>query len=155
MKPLKIDFGSGYNPCPDYKTCDCVSLPTLNYYSDPETFIISDRMGNELPRKSTEEIRCRNVVHHIQDLKAFFCKLSVYTRTLRVIEPKEWCFNQNVIQDRIWYRWMLKRPEIWFSETWRDYVAVAKEFGFPVVLSHRSLNDFEEETVFLSWWAAH
>ena len=34
---LKIDFGSGYNPYPGYKTCDITQGPYLDYVYNTET----------------------------------------------------------------------------------------------------------------------
>ena len=80
---LKIDFGSGYNPNKEYKTCDITGSPILDYMYDKKDTIL------DLKEKSVDEFYLRNVVHHIPDLKRTFKCLKKYLKNggkIKIIE---------------------------------------------------------------------
>jgi hypothetical protein len=113
---VKIDIGSGYNPAVGYKTLD--SNYSSNYH-DIE----------ELP--SVDVFRCRNVIHHIQNLNLFFKQLHEKLKNngkIIIIEPIEEFYKQNLFLDNLWYRWINKRNDIYISNSYRDYLQIAKVF---------------------------
>lgn len=65
---LKIDFGSGYNPYPGYKTCDITQGPYLDYVYNTET---NEIIG--LQEGSVDEFRLKNVLHHADIPKVIQC----------------------------------------------------------------------------------
>lgn len=130
---LCIDYGSGYNPKPGYKTCDITESPMLDYVV--RDYHIFSREG-ELESETVDAFHCRNVLHHIKDLKMALEQIARYLKkggTLEIIEPTEEAFGVNWFLDCFWYRWFDNgKRNVWFSDRWRDYVAVAKECGFEV-----------------------
>ena len=86
---LKIDFGSGYNPNKEYKTCDITGSPILNYLYDKKDTILN------LKEKSVDEFYLRNVVHHIPDLKRTFKCLKKYLKNGGKIKIIEW--NKSIL----------------------------------------------------------
>lgn len=138
---LKIDFGSGYNPNSEYKTCDITYLPNLDYVYDMyENSIIG------LEENSVDEFYMRNVVHHIKDLKEVFQMLYGYLKnngTIKIIDARKEYFEKNVILDIIWYRYVIPRYEIWFSRQYRDYFSILEDLGFRLM----SKEYFEEKEV--------
>lgn len=125
---LKIDFGSGYNPKPGYKTCDVTYAPFLDYvYDEEKNQILYCEKG------SVDEFHLRNVVHHVKDLHRLFECLKFYLKengTITIIDARKEYFTQNVILDIIWYRYVIPRYEIWFAKTYRDYSKVLTKLGF-------------------------
>ena len=116
---LKIDFGSGYNPNKEYKTCDITFLPNLDYAYD-----IFNNTIIGLEENTVDEFYLRNVVHHIKDLDATFEMLYRYLKPggiIKIIDVRKEYFKKNVILDIIWYRYVIPRYEIWFSRTYREY----------------------------------
>ena len=47
---------------------------------------------------------------------------------LRIIEPNKDYFKQNVFLDKLWYRFVNDRKDIWFSETYRDYQYILNKY---------------------------
>ncbi len=128
---LKIDFGSGYNPNKDYKTCDITYLPNLDYVYDLENNII---LGCE--ENTVDEFFLRNVVHHIQDLKRTFSCLKKYLKKggeIKIIDVRKEYFDANVVLDTIWYRYVIPRYEVWFSRYYRDYFEVLNNMNFKLI----------------------
>lgn len=127
MKKLKIDFGSGYNPNHEYKTCDITYLPNLDYVYDQENNVI---LGCKT--HSVDEFYLRNVVHHLPDIeKTFRCLLSYLKNNgeIKIIDVRKEFFKQNVILDIIWYRYVIPRYEVWFSGYYRDYFKILENLG--------------------------
>lgn len=125
---LKIDFGSGYNPNKEYKLCDITFLPNLDYAYDIEKNVIIGCCEN-----SVDEFYLRNVVHHIKDLSYTFTCLYRYLKkdgVLKIIDVREEFYKQNLILDIIWYRYVIPRYEIWFSNKYRNYFDVLEKMGF-------------------------
>src|ERR1035437_940569 len=93
----KLDFGSGYNPQTEYKTCDVCGY--VDYYFDPIEYKIDAEDG------IFDEIRCRNVIHHVKDLnklsKEFYRVLKNGGR-LKIIEPIRECYDANYYLDYLW-----------------------------------------------------
>ena len=83
----KLDFGSGYNPEKDFKTCDIYG--NVDYYFDPESYRINTD-------DKFDYIRCRNVIHHIKDIDKLsqeFNRLLTDGGTLEIIDVrKEYTF---------------------------------------------------------------
>lgn len=74
----------------------------------------------------------RNVVHHLPDMRRTFECLLRYLKdggTIQIIDARKEYFKQNVILDILWYRYVIPRPEIWFSTIYRDYFKVLEELG--------------------------
>ena len=137
---LKIDFGSGYNAKPGYKTCDITYAPFLDYVYDIEKNQI---IGCE--KKSVDEFYMRNVVQHIKDLQKCFSMIKEYLKddgSLVIIDTQKEYFLQNVILDIIWYRFVIPRYEIWFSKSYRDYGKVLTDLGF-VKINNQTINEKE------------
>lgn len=128
---LKIDFGSGYNPNKEYKTCDITFLPNLDYAYDQDNKVI---VGCEY--NTVDEFYLRNVVHHIKDLKDTFEMLKKYLKVdgvIKIIDVRKEYFKQNVILDILWYRYVIPRYEVWFSREYRNYFEILEELGFKLV----------------------
>ena len=128
---LKIDFGSGYNPQKEYKTCDITYMPYLDYVYDVETNTIIGCKENIV-----DEFYLRNVVHHIKDLKRTFFCLKRYLKKggeIKIIDVRKENFDTNVVLDIIWYRYVIPRYEVWFSRTYRDYFKVLKKMNFKLI----------------------
>lgn len=141
---LKIDFGSGYNPNKDYKTCDITYLPNLDYVYDVDNNTI---IGCE--ENTVDEFYLRNVVHHIKDLKSTFSCLKRFLKkggTIKIIDVRKEYFKTNVILDIIWYRYLIPRYEIWFSQKYRDYFEILKQMNFKLISKH-----YEEEKEVSIW----
>lgn len=131
---LKIDFGSGYNPNPTYKLCDITYLPNLDYVYDIDNNTI---IGCE--EDSVDEFYLRNVVHHIKDLNKTFNCLKRYLKKggiIKIIDARKEYFKQNVILDIIWYRYVIPRYEVWFSNKYRDYNSIILKLGFELIDYH-------------------
>lgn len=110
----KLDFGSGYNPQKDFKTCDIYGY--VDYYFDPETYTIQTD-------DKFDHIRCRNVIHHIKDLGKLekeFSRVLKDNGTLEIIEPRKEYYSENYYLDYLWYRFVIPRYEVWFSTRYRD-----------------------------------
>lgn len=125
---LKIDFGSGYNPKPGYKTCDITYAPFLDFaYDEDKNQILYCEEG------SVDEFYLRNVVHHVKDFTKLFSCLKTYLKengTIVIVDVREEFFAKNVILDTIWYRYVIPRYEIWFAKYYRDYSKVLTKLGF-------------------------
>jgi ubiquinone/menaquinone biosynthesis C-methylase UbiE len=110
----KLDFGSGYNPVDGFKTCDINGY--VDYYFDPILYKIkTDDKFNY--------IRCRNVFHHIRDLKKLskeFYRVLKDNGKLEIIEARKEYYNENYYLDYFWYRYVIPRYEVWFSNEYRD-----------------------------------
>lgn len=128
---LKIDFGSGYAPHSGYKTCDVTYLPQLDYVYDQEENLILGCKEN-----TVDEFYLRNVVHHLPDIHKTFSCLARYLKKegiLQIIDCRKEYYKQNVILDILWYRYVIPRYEVWFSNCYRDYFSILKELGFEQV----------------------
>jgi ubiquinone/menaquinone biosynthesis C-methylase UbiE len=129
---MKLDFGSGYNPAHGYKTCDCTGNPMLDYHFDAVKYRIADC------RASTFDlIRCKNVIHHVPDIKKLFIELVRVLKpkgSLLIIEPTPKAYPVNVFLDTLWYRSIIPREEVWFSSVWRDYRNILTESQMSVIL---------------------
>lgn len=129
---VKIDFGSGYNPKKGYKTCDFTMLPFLDYISINNK--IYDKNG-EIKESSISKIRCRNVIHHIKNLDELFYNFNRYLKKngkLEIIDCREEYYYANWFMDNLWYRYIIPRPEVWFSNEYRNYINICKKYGFKV-----------------------
>lgn len=127
LPKLKIDFGSGYHPNPDYKICDITYLPNLDYVYDQEDNVIIGCKFN-----SVDEFYLRNVVHHLPDIQRTFECLLRYLKEdgeIRIIDVRRECYSVNVILDIIWYRYVIPRYEVWFSKSYRDYGSILEQLG--------------------------
>jgi SAM-dependent methyltransferase len=125
----RIDFGSGFNPHIGYATCD-------PFHPMADVLYDTDAYRMEMDDMTAGEILCRNVLHHVRDLDRLFAE---FARVLRpggivtVVEPRAEAFETNVFLDRLWYRGLIPRPEVWIAEEYRDYAAVAARHGFRTV----------------------
>lgn len=119
----KLDFGSGHNPKEGYKTCDIHGY--VDYYFDNiEYKIITDD-------NVFDEIRCHNVIHHIQDLRKLSKEFNRVIRpggTLEITESTRECYKMNYYLDFLWYRFIIPRHDIWFSPKYRDCREYFTEF---------------------------
>ena len=141
---LRIDFGSGYNPQKDYKTCDITYAPFLDYVYDRDKNIILDCDEN-----SVDEFFMRNVVHHIEDLEETFSCIKRYLKengTLKIVDARKEDFLKNVILDILWYRYVTPRYDIWFSTYYRDYAEVLEQMNFELI------DRYEEAEKEISLW---
>lgn len=117
---MKLDVGSGYHPAPGYYTADIGGSPSLDYH------IIDGHI--ECPDALFEEVRARNVVHHIKEPASFFAELARVTQpggTVVIIEPVPTRFEINRTLDILWYRYIYCRPEIFIANNpveWLDKV---------------------------------
>lgn len=119
---VKIDFGSGYNPRSGYASCDFIPLPNLGYYFDGKH--ITNLVGE------VDKYSIRNVLHHIKDLDCIIDYLVgtlAVGGTIEVIECRREHYSTNYLLDSIYYRWCNCKPEIWFSDAYRDYKSILKK----------------------------
>lgn len=134
MSLIKIDFGSGYNPCDGYKTCDMTGSPYLDYWYDMENNIIWSKKG-ELEKGSVSEFRIKNVLHHVVDVECLVKLLSEYLMDdgkLLFIEPKEQYYRTNIILDYIWYRYVQQFYEIKIICWYREFISIFLNNGFKI-----------------------
>ncbi len=137
----RLDFGSGYNPEGNYETCDIYGY--VDYYFDPIEY------KTDAEDKSFDIIRCRNVIHHIKNLK----KLSKeFTRILKdgglieIIEPRKEYYSSNYYLDYLWYRFIIPRYEVWFSNKYRD---CRDYFCEKFTLEYHEIQDEKEIFIFM------
>ena len=105
-----VDFGSGYNPYKNFKTCD-VSY-NCSFHS------IKDILDN-----SCKLIRCRNVMHHIKDLEEIFNEFNrvlIKGGKLIIIDCSKEHYKTNLLLDNIYYKSIAKNYDIWYSNKYRD-----------------------------------
>lgn len=124
MQRRKLDFGSGHRPRPGYMTCDIVGRP--DFYFDPENYHIED-----VPDGYFDEIICFNVLHHVKDLDRLaqeFERVLKIGGKLIIGEPKKDCYEANKALDYLWYRWIIPRHYIWWSQTYRDWRSIFKRY---------------------------
>ena len=130
---LLIDYGSGYSPYNGYKTEDVTGFPNLDF------LIVNNKIFNkdsEISKDSVNGFRLRNVIHHIKDLEDLFSNLKSYLQlggTIEIIECSKQNFTANFFLDFLWYRVIIPRYDIWFSKGYRDYISIAKHYGFSLV----------------------
>lgn len=136
----KLDFGSGYNPEDDYETCDIYGY--VDYYFDPIEYKI------EADDKSFDLIRCRNVIHHIKDIKKLSKEFSRVLKTegiLEITEARKEYYSANYYLDYLWYRFVIPRYEVWFCNKYRDCRDYFDEFD----LEHYDTLDEKELFIFI------
>lgn len=122
-KIRRLDFGSGYNPEEDYETCDIYGH--VDYYFDPIEYKI------DVEDNTFDIVRCRNVIHHIKDIRRLSAELSRITKgcgILEITEARKEHYKSNYFLDYLWYRFIIPRYEIWFSTKYRDCRYFFSEF---------------------------
>lgn len=118
----KLDFGSGYNPGDGFKTCDIYGY--VDYYFDPVTYKVNTD-------EKFDHIRCRNVLHHIEDfdkLSNEFKRILNDGGVLEIIEAREEYYSENYYLDYLWYRYVIPRYEVWFCPKYRSCKDYFKDF---------------------------
>ncbi|TYQ16937.1 UNVERIFIED_CONTAM: hypothetical protein Cloal_3518 [Acetivibrio alkalicellulosi] len=147
---LKIDFGCGLKPEPGYKTCDITTYPYLDYWYDPVSHTITD-----LKPLSIDELRCRNVLHHIYDLEDSIIALDRYIKPegiIRVIEPRKEYFDINVMLDTIYYHGVCNMKDMWFSKSYREYIHIFENIGYQILkrrdIENKTTANRHEEIIF-------
>ena len=131
----RLDFGSGYNPQDDYKTCDIYGY--VDYYFDPIEYYI------DVEDKTFDIIRCRNVIHHIQDIKRLSKEFSRVLKDggiLEITEARKEYYSANYYLDYLWYRFIIPRYEVWFCKKYRDCRDYFDEFELNL---YETLNEKE------------
>lgn len=128
LKEIKIDFGSGYNPRKGFMTCDFVPSPNLDFLFTGDDII--NQYGESI--ENINIIYIRNVLHHIEELdnvlNLLYNKLS-YDGIIIIEEARKEYYAQNYTLDCLWYRYVLPRDDIWFSEIYRDYKSILETLG--------------------------
>jgi len=125
---FKLDFGSGYNPEKGYYKCDITRSPTIDFLFDRYSYTIID-----IEDSSIDLIRCKNVIHHVKDLEHLFIEFNRVLKVggiVNIIEPTKDNYMTNKILDIIWYRFLVQRYDIWFSNNYRDYISIINKIGF-------------------------
>ncbi len=131
---MKIDFGSGYNPKQGYKSCDFTENPILDF--QVKNYKIYSDINIELPQNSVDEFYVRNTLHHIKDLSLILQMFYFYLKNngkLIIIDCRSDFYEKNLFLDKLWYRYIIPRPEIWFSNTYRNYKKIALKVGFKLI----------------------
>lgn len=141
----KLDFGSGYNPGDGFKTCDIYGY--VDYYFDPIEYHIETD-------DKFDYIRCRNVIHHIKDLGKLSLELYRVLNVggiLEIIEPREEYYPENYYLDYLWYRYIIPRYEVWFSNEYRNCRNLFHEFLFKdyFVENEKEIFIFEKHNLFV------
>ena len=106
---IYVDVGSGYHPYKKFKTCDLQYSCT--YYDI-----------KEIENKSVNLFRCRNVIHHVNDLNEFLGTLAtklVAKGTLIIIDCLHKDFSANVFLDILWYRGIKQNHDIFIAKEYR------------------------------------
>lgn len=122
MPRRKLDFGSGHKPRRSYASCDITGL--AEFYFDPFEYRL------HAPNEYFDEIIAFNVLHHIQDLNRVAAELIRCLKIggkLIIAESKEDLYAANCFLDYLWYRWLIPRPEIWWSKKYRNWKEAFKE----------------------------
>lgn len=125
-EPLRIDFGSGYNPKDGYKTCDITFAPNLDYVYDKDANVIIN-----LEKASVDEFYAKNVLHHsnIERLVSCFYQYLKHKGIVTIIEPQVIYYEQNRCLDIFWYRYIYLRYEISIPPKKReDYTLCFKKY---------------------------
>jgi SAM-dependent methyltransferase len=138
MQGRKLDFGSGHKPRRGFLTCD------LDGYCD--YYVIGGRIT--APDGHFSVIRASNVIHHIKDLDGLareFLRCLAPGGLLYIIEPHKDAYEANKFLDRLWYRVIAPRPDIWWSETYRDW---SEYFSKHFVLNSKARTKHLEVTTF-------
>jgi SAM-dependent methyltransferase len=126
---MNLDFGSGYNPKEGYKTCDFTFGSNLDFCYDSNINKIISSDGNVCKKLLFKNINCRNVLHHIKNIKLTINELYRVLKIggkLTIIEPRKEYFKQNIFLDKLWYCSINKREDIWISEEYREYDNILK-----------------------------
>ena len=103
----------------------------------------------DLKEKSVDEFYLRNIVHHIPDLKRTFKCLKKYLKDngkIKIIECKKENYHANWFLDSLWYRYIIPREEVWFSDKYRNYGNVLLNIGF------KKIEFYEENEKEISIW---
>lgn len=119
----KLDFGSGYNPKKGFKSCDIYGY--VDYYFDPIKYKINVN-DNEF-----DFIRCKNVIHHVKDLNKLsdeFYRVLKNDGLLKIIDVRKEYYDSNYFLDYLWYRYIIPRYDIWFSNKYRNCRNYFKNF---------------------------
>lgn len=136
---LCVDFGSGYNARPGFKTCDITTNPLLDYRYDGNNCI------EGLDHDTVDVFYMRNVVHHIEDLKRVFNCIKRYLKlygVLIVVDCRKEYFQANYFLDKVWYR-HVNQTNMYISPQYRDYISILTDIGF-VVNSYNTKNEKEK-----------
>jgi len=139
-KIRQLDFGSGYNPLNDYETCDIYGH--VDHYFDPIEYKI------DVEDNTFDIIRCRNVIHHIKDIRrlsAEFHRIMKGYGILEITEARQEHYKANYFLDCLWYRFVIPRHEVWFSKTYRDCRDYFNEF----VLEDYQIMEEKERFIFI------
>jgi len=132
---FKLDFGSGYKPKQGYHTCDITGFPNVDFLFDKCSYTII-----EVENESVDLIRCRNVIHHVKDLEKLFVEFGRVLKpggTIYIIEQTKDSYTTNKILDIIWYRFLVQKHEIWFSNNYRDYTSIISKQRFKKISKTR------------------
>lgn len=106
----------------------------------------------DLKFESVDELRCRNVLHHIYDLEESITALDRYIKPygiFRVIEPRKEYFHINVMLDTIYYHSVCNMKDMWFSKSYREYRHIFEGLGYYIesrqdIDNKRTANKHEE-----------
>ena len=131
---IKLDYGSGYQPEAGFKTADICGRPD---------FFVKDCEVLEMKKEACQLVRLKNVFHHVLDSKKLDKEMKRVINqkgTLMVIEPTEENYESNKFWDRLWYRGVIPRPEIVWSENYRDPVEYFPSFK---LISRKKNNPYE------------
>lgn len=135
---IKLDYGSGYAPKAGYKTADIYGRP--DFYISKET---NQVIG--LNRNSCKVVRMKNVFHHVletEKLDQEMKRLVNQEGRLVVIEPTKEDYQANIFLDRLWYRGIIPRPEIVWSEKYRDIPKSFKSFKLLKIIKQKPYEIF-------------
>jgi len=138
-----LDFGSGYNPQKNCKTCDFTYSFGLDYVFDAQKYRVS------CEAETFSKIYCRNVLHHVPDLERIFKEFARILKPhgqLIVIDANSSHFKQNVILDIVWYRYIFPRYDIFISSVYRDFEPFANTAN--LILKRRFLR---KEKIYFEW----
>jgi len=125
-----IDLGSGYNPKKGYKTCDVNAY--CNYYDI-----------NEIKNNSVDVFHIRNVLHHVENLDEFISKIYKKLKIggkIHLIDCSEEAYSSNLYLDRLWYRWITNRKDIYISPKYRDIFSYFNNNKFKII-SNKKKNE--------------
>lgn len=131
---MRIDLGSGYNPKKGYKTCD------VNAYCDFHSL-------DEIPDGKVSYFHIRNVLHHVKDLNKLITQLKLKAKKtcqIKIIDASEESYKVNNFLDKLWYRYIFNREDIYIHDKYRNIEKLFTRRGFEL---KRKYNQKEKEVL--------
>jgi ubiquinone/menaquinone biosynthesis C-methylase UbiE len=122
-----IDFGSGYDPYKNFLKCD------VNYGCDFYSI-------KEIPDNSCKLIRCRNVLHHVKNLRSIFKEFNrilVKGGKVVIIDCNKENFKINYFLDNLYYKGIANNKNMWYTEKYREITKYINRNNFNIEKNYK------------------